>query len=302
MAAPYLVHSTPGCVEVWSTVRLPFEPRGWLLDMRNDLKVALQELSHCSSGRLHALYCAADDGAFVDIENVLLYNVGGKALGILTKNSVTLERGFHVPIPPPGFGHEEGQSLHYHRYSEAGDAPRAPWEPGRLLGAFSDVPVAALDKPAPVWKAIRKNTVAPSRTVPLPVRFLIHVQIIDTLSREPAGSVSRIIKPVLDGVISAYHSHVGSDGCCEAQRLEGVGLGTELELREMLFDPDWSALGPRRLVKPFGASGVQWNPADDFCIFAHVTLQGGGDGHSAKHPTRWQLSGEVREAAQGNQT
>jgi hypothetical protein len=103
------------------------------------------------------------------------------------------------------------------------------------------------------------------------------------------------VKPALDGIISAYHSHEGSDGVAESLRLEAAGIGTAERLQEHLLDRRWAALGARRLVKPFGAAGVQWNPADEFCVSAHITL-GTGSAIADEHPARWRLSAELTEA------
>jgi hypothetical protein len=128
-------------------------------------------------------------------------------------------------------------------------------KPGRPLAAFSDVPVDPVAKPAPVWKAIREHASFPIETATAPTRFLVKVQITDTRESGPAGSVVGIIKPALDGIISAYHSHEGSDGVAETQRLEECGIGTAETLCNHLFDRRWATLGARRLVWPFGAAG-----------------------------------------------
>ncbi len=293
-AAPYHILPTPGAVEMWSTVRLPFEPRGWLVDMRNDLRRELQELSRASSGRLHAVYSTADDGAFVDTENVLLYNVGGTALRPLMAHGLTFERRFDIPQPPLGAGLGDDTALHYHRYSDVSDTALDYWKPTKLLGRFLNVPVGSVDKPAPVWNAIREHATPPIEIASAPRRFLINLQITDT--RQPgAGSVASIVKPALDGIISAFHGHEGSDGLVEAQRLEAAGIGTTAALQEHLLDQRWAALGERRLVKPFGTQGVQWNPADEFCVHAHVTLVT-GDAVSDEHPARWRLTAELMGA------
>lgn len=280
---------------MWSTVRLPFEPRGWLLGMRNDLRGELQELGRTSSGRLHAVYSAANDGALVDTENVLLYNVGGTALRSLMAHAVTFERRYDVPPPPPGVALIDGKALHYHRYSNESDAPFEYWKPTTLLGAFVNVPVASLDKPAPVWSAIRGLAMPPAETASAPTRFLINLQITDT-QQPGAGSVASIVKPALDGIISAYHGHEGTDGLAEALRLEAAGVGAAETLQKQLLDQRWAALGARRLVKPFSTSGVQWNPADEFCVYAHVTLTVGEPAVDG-HPARWRLSAELIAAA-----
>lgn len=101
-------------------------------------------------------------------------------------------------------------------YGEARDNSFEFWKPGRPLAAFFDVPVASVAKPAPVWKAIRDYATPPIETATAPTRFLVKVQITDTRESGPADSVVSIIKPALDGIISAYHSHEGSDGVAEA--------------------------------------------------------------------------------------
>lgn len=102
MPASYVLRAAPDVVELWSTVRLPYEPRGWVLEMRNDLSRALRGLAPRSSGRLYAVYGAADDGAVVDTENVLLYNVSSGARRPLMARSVTFERSYEMPAPPAG--------------------------------------------------------------------------------------------------------------------------------------------------------------------------------------------------------
>jgi hypothetical protein len=292
---PYIVQSSADVVQMWSTVRLPFEPRGWLIDMRTDLRRALQDLSRTSAGRLHAVYSAADDGALVDTENVLLYNVGGTALRPLMTRAVTFERSYQVPPQPPGPVLGDGQTLHYHRYSEVSDNSFEFWKPGRPMAAFANVPVELVTKPAPVWKAIRDYAEPPAETATAPTRFLINVQITDTRESSPADSVASIVKPALDGIISAYHSHAGSDGVVEAQRLEQAGIGTAATLQTQLLDRRWAALGARQLVKPFRETGVQWNPADDFCVAAQVTLST-DKADKDQHPARWRLTAELMEA------
>jgi hypothetical protein len=201
-----------------------------------------------------------------------------------------------VPPPPPDCGLIVGAPLHYHRYREARDDAFDNWRPGRRLAAFTGVPVDTVtDKPAPVWKAIRVFATPPAEIDSASTRFLLKLHVTDTRKDRPANSLVDIVKPTLDGIISAFHSHEGSDGAAEALRLEEAGLGEKEALRDQLLDQRWAALGGRRLLAPFGRAGVQWNPADDFCVAAYITLSAGGsaeDGHDA----RWRLSSELTEA------
>ena len=68
----YLVRADHRLVELWSNTRLQFEPKGWQLDMRAELRDALAAMAPCPDKILHATYGAVDTGEFIDVENVLL--------------------------------------------------------------------------------------------------------------------------------------------------------------------------------------------------------------------------------------
>jgi hypothetical protein len=53
-------------VELWSTVRLPFEPKGWLLEMRNSLKLAIRDIKVGNNTILNAIY-SSKQREFVDV-------------------------------------------------------------------------------------------------------------------------------------------------------------------------------------------------------------------------------------------
>ena len=82
--ATYAVGGSAHRVEAWSTIRLPFEPNGWLLDYRNELRTALRAMRTTQVSILLAEYATPDD-EFADLENVLLYNVGSGAYSHLAR-------------------------------------------------------------------------------------------------------------------------------------------------------------------------------------------------------------------------
>ena len=105
--------------------------------------------------------------------------------------------------------------------------------------------------------------------------------------------VTELVKPLLDGVICAYHCRTGQSGEEVVGRLAAAGLGEFAQVRAALSDPAWAILGARRLVKPFGPIGVQWNPADEYCV-GEVILD--------PEPTTaggWRVSGQLRTALPG---
>src|SRR5207248_1002785 len=70
------------------------------------------------------------------------------------------------------------------------------------------------------------------------------------------------MKPLLDGVVSAFHVHDGSQGAELAKRLAVSIQAPPAGILEGLTDEQWGLLGPRVLVRPY-RNGVIWNPADE---------------------------------------
>jgi hypothetical protein len=66
----------PGEVNAWSEVRLPFQPKGEMLEFRPRLDAAIRAMPPARAGHLAAAYTAADPNTLIDTENILFYNVG----------------------------------------------------------------------------------------------------------------------------------------------------------------------------------------------------------------------------------
>src|SRR5437763_6942840 len=93
----YLIRASDRRVEAWSTRRLQFEPKGWQVELRAELRRALASLS-AETGFLAAVYASPIRDAG-DVENVLFYNVGS-GFGQTTQRGVRFERSFDHPPPP----------------------------------------------------------------------------------------------------------------------------------------------------------------------------------------------------------
>lgn len=76
--------------------------------------------------------------------------------------------------------------------------------------------------------------------------------------------LTSIIKPLLDGLISAFHQHDGKVEKDVLHALSGQTTVSEMEIQRLLYDARFNVLGKRSLVHKF-RNGVQWNPADDLC-------------------------------------
>jgi len=101
-----------------------------------------------------------------------------------------------------------------------------------------------------------------------------------------------IVKPVLDGIISSFHTHDGSDITELSGRLAKIVGEKEQTVQTMLIDSKMNILGTRKLLHKFGQN-IQWNPADDTCVTADILFDNSIDGG-------WSLSGELFQVEQSN--
>ena len=86
---------------------------------------------------------------------------------------------------------------------------------------------------------------------------------------EARGSVhlnlAVIAKPLVDGVVAAFHTHDDPASMVQVAGHVAAELGAPVdEVRSLLGQNRTAILGPRRLLWPW-RDQVQWNPADDLC-------------------------------------
>jgi len=256
----YAISASPERVEAWSERRLPFEPKGWLLEFRNDLRAAVRGLNKRGS-TLFARY-TSDDQNSVDVENVLLYNLGTSCLGQLARQAITFERSFAMPALN-NYGHHV-------LYSVEEPSPSPSWNEYVSLGDWS-VPLKGRIDLYSTWLAVKQSgsTFTPQGE---PSQFSLSLTVVHPDWQRLNASV--LLKGVFDSAISALHTYNGN-------RLDEVGrrIGRRLTISEslartLLLDKSQCSLGPREVVWPRG-DGVQWNPADHLCVHGSLRLEQG---------------------------
>jgi hypothetical protein len=242
----FMVSSSPRAVSAWSRARLPFQPLGWQRQLRDELRAALRLLSATAGGGLIAEY-HAPDRAFVDLENVLLYNVGMSAFAPLITAGLTCRRGIAT------------DGLHHVRYQVTDEPP----EPGR--GVPLGMASADLGQRLPAsvghwWTALRAGATAtanPGRTADM---FTIDVTIAGP--HASGARLANLIKPMLDGLVSCFHAHDGSHA--DHIRPNLATLGPVEAVWHQLLDQSTALLGVRPLIRPY-RHAIAWNPADERC-------------------------------------
>ena len=277
------------CVELWSTERLPFEPSGRAKEMRDALRRALREMPGHPDRVLHAVYFSREEG-FVDAENILIYNVGSGAFRHLCQSGLCFEWCLRAPPDPPSTFSVSPK--HYHRYRVAElENLRHNWAAKRTLASWRDVacPVVRSNlKPPEVWQAMKQGGIRPAQGTKTPTHY--GVEIVIQSPRTAAVNLAGVVKPLLDGVLSAFHLHDGSN-MAEVTRRVSTALGeSEQAVAKMLGDAADAVLGKTCLVR-VRSSGVQWCPADDGCVVGEIHLK------TVTAVGPWSLSGRLFEVA-----
>lgn len=228
-------------VHGWSTTRLPFEPKGWLLEYRAALRTGLRSLTPADGLGLVARYYSPDS-AFVDIENVLCYNLGASCYAHLIGGGLRLTR----YRSPDGLHH-----LTYHLQPiVAGEIP-----PFAVVSAA--VPHGT-HSAGQWWSLLRPNVHLNQLLAGR--NFGIEVRVSGSWTN---SALAAAVKPMLDGLVRALHAHDQSQPGELVPRLATLGDPASVWL--MLCDRRQAALGTRSLLRPHGPAGIAWNPADDQC-------------------------------------
>lgn len=262
-------------VNAWSVLRLPFEPKGSALAFRSALRTAIGSMPASNGTVLRAKYTSAVHD-LVDLENVLLYNVGTYAFQRLATDGLVLERSFD-PCEQPDPRQSSG-FLHHHRYrASAEPATWEDWVIDRDLASFGPtrLPVdEALRRPERTWMAVKSGPLQIHGSARPGTALGLELQL-----EGPPTDLTALIKPLIDGVIAAFHRHrPGAPGDVAPPRL-AAQLGISIEsVRDLLADDTGAVLGGRKLIWP-RLDGVQWNPADDRLVAIKMARRNASPGY-----------------------
>ncbi len=208
---------------------------------------------------------------------MLLYNLGLGTFSHLRPDAVLITRSFAQPTwAPEG---DVGTLVHHHRYELTAMLADRAESSGGIVARFDPVPLRQPCTVEAVWNDLRSSgrLVAEGRDCSgrLGLGLTLH---------RPSGAAPAMlgmVKVLVDGVISALHTHDGSRLDVVAERLSRrLGLPIN-QVGALLMDNPAAVLGRRRLLWPF-RDFVQWNPAEDDIVSLSVTTTAS---------STWQLSG-----------
>lgn len=271
-------------VELWSTIRIPFEPKGEIKDLRDSLSNSIKKIQTPAGTILYASY-VADQSEYCDVENVLLYNIGTGTFKNLCQNGLCFEKKIGLPPKNPSFF---VYNPHYYSYKAVDlNTPFEFWKKGQTLCSWSNINCSIIKSNTKLdtyWYALKSGKFdLTGITVPFDVFGLdLRINVPTWTNINVAG----IIKPLLDGIVSAFHVHDGSDITFLSKCVAGRTGKDQRNIADLLVDPRLAILGRRKLLHRWGDS-IQWNPADDLCLAVKVLV------NDYLERDKWQFSGEL---------
>ena len=255
--------SNRNIVELWSSKRLPFEPKGWQHDMRASLRTAISRLVVDDNSILIALYKSSDKN-LCDIDNILFYNIGSAVFENVCYNGFFLERSFGSVNQ---LSEKSEIYSHYMRY-EFFNQNRQPvyWKIKKELASWKNLKIkklTSISKAHMFWQVFKENQISVFTDKIYDGYYGIEIELV--LSKNDKINSAILIKPLLDGVISAFHSYEGNQLEEVSERL-AIKLSENAEyISTLLVDKTISIFGSRCVLHPF-KNYVQWNPSDDKCV------------------------------------
>jgi hypothetical protein len=143
-------------VELWSTKRLPFEPKGWLKDMRDDLRYDLKKLTHSKEEVLYGCYQSTTNETGYDVENILFYNVGNSAFSHLRVSEIRFEKIIDA-IKSPHVKFEEPITS----YSLYKIVPKevSYWKKDLVFASWENLKIFSLKDAYSIWCSMKQGLV-----------------------------------------------------------------------------------------------------------------------------------------------
>jgi hypothetical protein len=269
-ARPFLVVGSSTTVEAWSVARLEHEPSGWQLEFRAALRSAVASLIGSTDLSLACAYESPQQD-LRDAEEVLFHNLGLDAFAGVAVGGVIFERSLLVPMPPPA--PLASAADHYHRYEVTSHRGPLFWGVGPGLATFTTEAVSTPVSASTVWLAARRGEVRVVQPSPSPSPLVLRATV--TLPAVSRASLFSVMRPVIEGVLSAFHAYGGDDIGASARAL-GRHLGERPAAIEQLLARTYDVLGARAVVQPVGGQ-VMWDPDDDRLVAVDLRVEPGQD-------------------------
>lgn len=269
----YKIISTDGMVQVFSKERIPYQPQDWRKEFRDALRCALSQLKPSTESQyLIASYCGTGTGSF-DLENVLFYNIGSAPFRPFAANLILAKDCSHQETKTTDEGAEFPHRYVYKIYDSENQMDF--WGKHTLAAEWESlsVPVSlSINKAVVYWRALRENPEKVHSYHKLQSsNFGVKIKL--SVPKTKTVNLTSVVKPMLDGVICAFHS---ADQCLQKESsLIASRLGVP---KQQLLSSDNDILGPHRFIYPYRENSVKWNPRDNHCLAFEIEAEHNNDG------------------------
>jgi hypothetical protein len=273
-------------VRFWSTRYIPFER---LTPGQHAARDALQDrirsLAPAASEILHATYTGYKPPG-MDVENLLLYNIGSSCFRPGTRHGVRFELG-HSPWPDPPSGRRLACCYQYRLIDP--DTDLSHWRPIRRLADFTGADLGlfpSAKRLEQVWLAVHGATLRvegqPDAITPFSVFLTLGYP-----TGRPIAATPELVKALIDGTVAAFQAHGNRQSVKEVAARVSATTSQPIDLiAETLLDDRHAVLGVvDKLLYPRG-DGVQWNPGDQLCMTGQILVQ-------PISSSTWTLSGQI---------
>jgi len=237
-----------------SKIKIPFEPNPEQATFRELVQSKLKELRPLGDQILYAKY-GCTSSQFTDIENALFYNIGSASFSAALSKETSVYFQRIQPNEICSFENWEFQYLYY--YSWAPKGKHRYWWEHELICEWNNIPLEKVKstlKATDYFLAIKQSP-ALVKCFEKDNETTLGLKI--KLSIPRATSFTNVVstmKPMIDGVICAFHT---PDGIAvdEVSKLLNIN-------KEVFLSAEKTCLGKRCYISPYRKS-IKWNPQDE---------------------------------------
>jgi hypothetical protein len=271
----YVVYGNEKSVAIWSNQLLPFEPKGWLKELRGEIQNKIKSLKTTPEKSLYSKFVSSKTDK-VDLDNILFYNVAYSAFSHLFLDSIVMERSYLQPNLAP-----DGNYYDYYQYYNT--KIESEHKRKKILGTFSSIPISdftSQTKVDRIWYSIKKGkTIHYEKNYKQPFGIDISITLPNLKLVSEVG-----MKRIIDASIASFQAYSGDDPEVFRRLAQNLSINQN-DAKQLLCDESHAVLGKGDLLASY-RNGIKWNPNDDLAVFISLTLKHGQKSNFA-------ISGEI---------
>lgn len=253
---------------------MPFEPQNGKLEYKEDLKNEIKNIKNINNEAIKGTYISKET-AFVDIENILFYNVGAGAFSSIIHNTLIFE-GYlgEYKLPLPDIQDISSYS-HYVRYElvpipESFENLQPKSEKYLSMENIRCREITSSLKPEKIWLWIKMSLESGNNPI-----YKSNNQLSNKLGLEvkiygpfrSGVNLAGIIKPLFDGIFSSLTPYSGRP---DYELISKIAHNTSCDfetIQKMLLPDNISILPAKNIVEIY-RENIKWNPDDHRLVAA----------------------------------